>query len=107
MRAISTPDDHFCLLLLTVWFFFAGLAAPNDISHGEGFLLTFTPNTARHELLIAGIDDRGCLYGVGELLRQATFHDDGFTLPDDDIQVHREDSSRGMLNLSALPITHT
>jgi len=41
MRAISTPDDHFCLLLLTVWFFFAGLAAPNDISHGEGFLLTF------------------------------------------------------------------
>lgn len=41
MRAISTPDDYFCLLLLTVWFFFSGLAAPNDVSGGEGILLTF------------------------------------------------------------------
>jgi len=41
MRAISTPDDYFSLGLLTVWFFFAGLAAPNDISRGEGTLLTF------------------------------------------------------------------
>ncbi|MFH1686517.1 MAG: hypothetical protein ABIE70_03240 [bacterium] len=29
MRAISSPDDHFSLLLLTVWFAFACLAAPN------------------------------------------------------------------------------
>lgn len=29
MRAISTPDDYFSLLLLTVWFFFAFLSAPN------------------------------------------------------------------------------
>jgi len=41
MRAISTPDDYFSLALLTVWFFFAGLAAPNDLSRGEEYLLTF------------------------------------------------------------------
>jgi nitrate reductase gamma subunit len=41
MRAISTPDDYFCLALLTVWFFFAVLAAPNDISSGDGHVLAF------------------------------------------------------------------
>ena len=29
MRAISSPDDYFSLVLLTVWFFSAVLAAPN------------------------------------------------------------------------------
>ncbi|UCC80190.1 MAG: hypothetical protein JSW64_02175 [Candidatus Zixiibacteriota bacterium] len=29
MRAISTPDDYFSLILLTVWFFFATLSVPN------------------------------------------------------------------------------
>ncbi len=46
MRAISTPDDYFSLGLLTVWFFFAGLAAPNDVSRGEGLLITFFILTA-------------------------------------------------------------
>ena len=41
MRAISTPDDYFSLALLTVWFAFATLAAPNDTSGGEGVLLTY------------------------------------------------------------------
>ena len=47
VRAISTPDDFFSLLLLTVWFFFAMLAAPNDRSaglwhmHGYYWLATF------------------------------------------------------------------
>jgi nitrate reductase gamma subunit len=30
MRAISTPDDYFSLILLTVWFFFAALSVPNN-----------------------------------------------------------------------------
>ena len=30
MRAISTPDDYFSLVLLTVWFFFATLSVPNN-----------------------------------------------------------------------------
>ncbi len=46
MRAISTPDDYFSLLLLTVWFVFATLAASNDTSRGEGILLTYFWMTA-------------------------------------------------------------
>jgi nitrate reductase gamma subunit len=46
MRAISSPDDYFSLILLTVWFFFAFLAVPNDVSGGEGRLLTFFILTA-------------------------------------------------------------
>ncbi len=46
MRAISSPDDYFSLALLTVWFFFAVLAAPNQITNGEGHLLAFFILTA-------------------------------------------------------------
>ena len=41
MRKISSPDDYFSLILLTVWFFFAGLSAPNSIESGEGNLLAY------------------------------------------------------------------
>lgn len=41
MRAISSPDDYFSLLLLTTWFAFAFLSAPNKINQGEWHLLTF------------------------------------------------------------------
>ena len=46
MRAISAPDDYFSLALLTVWFAFGVLAAPNDISNGEGIMITFFMLTA-------------------------------------------------------------
>ena len=46
MRAISTPDDYFSVLLLTVWFFFAGMSAPNDTSKGEAILIIFFVLTA-------------------------------------------------------------
>jgi len=46
LRAISSPDDYFCLILLTVWFFFAALAAPNNIESGEGVILTYFILTA-------------------------------------------------------------
>lgn len=46
MRAISSPDDYFSLILLTVWFFFAFLAVPNDTSAGEWHLLAFFLLTA-------------------------------------------------------------
>jgi nitrate reductase gamma subunit len=46
MRAISSPDDYFSLVLLTVWFFFAVLAAPNDPARGEWRLLGFFILTA-------------------------------------------------------------
>jgi nitrate reductase gamma subunit len=41
IRAISSPDDYFSLILLTVWFFFAFWSVPNDISNGETILLTY------------------------------------------------------------------
>ena len=46
MRAISSPDDYFSLVLLTVWFLSAVLAAPNDLGRGEGHLLSFFILTA-------------------------------------------------------------
>jgi nitrate reductase gamma subunit len=46
MRAISSPDDYFSLILLTVWFFFAALAVPNSTAGGEGILLTYFMLTA-------------------------------------------------------------
>lgn len=46
MRAISSPDDHFSLILLTVWFAFAFMAAPNTIANGEGVMLTYFVLTA-------------------------------------------------------------
>jgi len=46
MRAISSPDDYFSLALLTVWLFFATLAAPNSTAGGEWRLLTFFILTA-------------------------------------------------------------
>jgi nitrate reductase gamma subunit len=41
MRAISSPDDYFSLILLTVWFAFAGLSAPNRPAQGEGAILAY------------------------------------------------------------------
>jgi nitrate reductase gamma subunit len=46
LRAISSPDDYFSLLLLTVWFAFAFLAAPNDLSGGETVALVYFGMTA-------------------------------------------------------------
>lgn len=41
MRAISSPDDYFAVILLTVWFFFAFLAVPNSTANGEWHLLGY------------------------------------------------------------------
>ncbi|RJP75707.1 MAG: hypothetical protein C4524_11465 [Candidatus Zixiibacteriota bacterium] len=46
MRKISSPDDYFSLILLTVWFFFAFLSVPNNHQDGEGVLMTFFLLTA-------------------------------------------------------------
>ena len=46
MRAISSPDDYFSLVLLTVWFFFAVLAVPNETARGEWHLLGYFVLTA-------------------------------------------------------------
>jgi len=46
VRAISSPDDYFSIILLTIWFALAFLAAPNDISKGEGIMLMYFIVTA-------------------------------------------------------------
>jgi nitrate reductase gamma subunit len=46
MRKISSPDDYFSLTLLTVWFFFAMLAVPNETAQGESILLIYFTLTA-------------------------------------------------------------
>ena len=50
MRKISSPDDYFSLIVLTVWFFTGVLAAPrggaNGHEAGEGALLAFFLMTA-------------------------------------------------------------
>jgi nitrate reductase gamma subunit len=46
IRAISSPDDYFSLILLTVWFAFAFFAVPNNYTQSEGILLTYFILTA-------------------------------------------------------------
>jgi len=46
MRAISTPDDYFAVALLTVWFAFAFMAAPNNRADTEFWLLGYFLLTA-------------------------------------------------------------
>lgn len=46
IRAISSPDDYFSIILLTVWFAFAFFAVPNNYSQGEGVLVTYFILTA-------------------------------------------------------------
>ncbi|MBU8933693.1 MAG: hypothetical protein KOO62_06765 [candidate division Zixibacteria bacterium] len=41
IRAISSPDDHFSLWLLTAWFALGVLAAPNDTSQSEWQVLAY------------------------------------------------------------------
>jgi nitrate reductase gamma subunit len=46
LRAISTPDDFFSLTLITVWFFFAFMATPNNYHETEFWLLAYFYLTA-------------------------------------------------------------
>lgn len=46
VKAISSPDDYFSLILLTAWFFFAFFAVPNNYQQGEAMLITYFIMTA-------------------------------------------------------------
>lgn len=46
VKAISSPDDYFSLILLTVWLAFAFMAAPNSTANGEGPLIAYFVLTA-------------------------------------------------------------
>lgn len=49
----------------------------------EGFLLQSVKENGKQWILAAGVDERGCLYAAGELLRQIEHQDNGFTVPED------------------------
>lgn len=46
VRTISTPDDHFSLIIITFWFFSAVMAAPNDYLVSETWLMIYFYMTA-------------------------------------------------------------
>jgi hypothetical protein len=49
----------------------------------EGFLLKMVSDKENKRLLAAGVDDRGCLYAVGEMLRQFKYNNGAIELPQD------------------------
>lgn len=64
---LGKPDHH---AIIKTQFDMYRIPKLTELAPGpEGFLLRWTGD---HQLLAAGIDDRGCLYVVGEILRQAT-----------------------------------
>ena len=59
------------------------IPVPTPLAPGpEGFVLRHLPSHTGGVLLAAGMDDRGCLYAAGEILRQAVLGDDGLRVPD-------------------------
>ncbi len=49
----------------------------------EGFLLTMIPWERNQILVAAGVDERGCLYAVGEMLRRFRIKNGVINIPDD------------------------
>ncbi|HUW60092.1 MAG TPA: hypothetical protein VMZ06_03720 [Candidatus Bathyarchaeia archaeon] len=55
---------------------------PNsDTAHPEGFAVKGGKVGATHYVVVAGVDERGTLYGVGHLLRAMTFLPDAVVIP--------------------------
>ncbi len=69
----GTPDRHDGMAAV-----FARLKIPplTDLAPGpEGFLLKTMPGTGGSIVIAAGVDDRGCVYLAGEILRRTHFLD--------------------------------
>ncbi len=57
-------------------------ALPNsDRTHPEGFAVRSGTVDGRHYVVVAGVDERGTLYGVGWLLRAMTYLPDAVIIP--------------------------
>lgn len=60
----------------------ANVTLPDDLDPGpEGFQLSFDSKVEKPRVIIAGVDERGVLYGIGELLRQTHFLEKSVSLP--------------------------
>lgn len=75
---LGRPEHHGCLMEAMKARRMSPLTALDP--GPEGFHLRHAP--AERLILAAGIDDRGVLYAVGELLRQAVIRDAGVDVPD-------------------------
>ncbi|MCB9208752.1 MAG: hypothetical protein H6610_02575 [Ignavibacteriales bacterium] len=74
---LGIPQNHGILVEI---FYKNRIDKLSEIAPGpEGFLLrTISLNPL--EIIIAGVDERGCLYGVGEFLRQIKIEDNGLVI---------------------------
>jgi hypothetical protein len=78
---LGIPQGH---TTITALFDTLRLAPLTELAPGpEGYLLKAVEASGAPAILAAGIDQRGCLYAVGELLRQTSFAEDSVTFPDD------------------------
>lgn len=75
---LGRPDHHHAITGIFEKFRIQKLS--NLAPGPEGFLLQ---SIGDRLLIAAGIDDRGCLYAAGELLRQISFGDDHVLIPAD------------------------
>jgi len=66
---LGIPAHHHAITCLFDSYRIPGLTQGNP--GPEGFLLKMVPGEQHHLLIAAGVDDRGCLYAVGELLRSS------------------------------------
>ncbi|MEZ4970357.1 MAG: hypothetical protein R2814_12020 [Flavobacteriaceae bacterium] len=77
---LGTPKNHSLLNSQFMKLRIPGLSA---LAPGpEGFLLKYVDGPKNCFLIAAGLDERGCLYAVGEILRQVTYKEGQLAIPD-------------------------
>ncbi len=75
---LGMPKNH---IAISSWFKQQHVPPLTELEPGsEGFLLKKTDN--QNVVVAAGIDERGCLYAVGEFLRQITIRNGTLQLPE-------------------------
>lgn len=78
---LGIPQGH---ATITALFDTLRLAPLTELAPGpEGYLLKAVEASGNPAILAAGFDNRGCLYAVGELLRQTTFAEGSVTFSDE------------------------
>ena len=76
---LGTPERH---SLLSAQFKTLRIPELTPLAPGrEGFLLKSVDDSNSLILIAAGLDDRGCLYAVGEILRQLVYKEGQLALP--------------------------
>lgn len=78
---LGVPNHH---NLITSYFDKYRIPELTELAPGpEGFLLKFITTSQNSFVLAAGVDERGCLYAVGEILRQVKIRNGQLDIPDE------------------------